>query len=92
VPPGPVRGFRFASLGIRTYGNAVVENLDPRGRKYYWIGSQAGWRDVPRSDCNAVFDEGLVAVTPLHLDLTHDGLLARMAGFSLPGYRKEPDP
>ena len=92
VPPGPVRGFRFTRLGHRTYGNAVVENLDPRGRKYYWIGSEAGWRDVPRSDCNAVFDEGLVAVTPLHLDLTHDGLLSGLGDFEVPGYRKEPAP
>lgn len=85
-------GYVIAGLGKHSYGADVIEKEDPRGRKYYWIGSQAGWRDVPRSDCNAVFDEGLVAVTPLHLDLTHDGLLARMAGFSLPGYRKEPDP
>jgi hypothetical protein len=33
-----------------------------------------------------------VAVTPLHLDLTHDGLLGGMAGFSIPGYRRELDP
>jgi 5'-nucleotidase len=92
VPPGPVRGFRFTRLGHRTYGNAVVENLDPRGRKYYWIGSEAGWRDVPRSDCNAVFDEGLVAVTPLHLDLTQHAALQELRNWTIPGYAKEPAP
>ena len=92
VPPGPVRGFRFARLGHRTYGNAVVENTDPRGRKYFWIGSEASYRDIPHSDCNTVFHDGLAAVTPLHLDLTHDAMLQELRNWTLRGYRKESTP
>ncbi len=92
VPRGPVRGSRFTRLGHRTYGNEVVEKLDPRGKRYYWIGSEASFRDIPHSDCNTVFDEGLVAVTPLHLDLTHDAMLQGLRNWTLPGFRKEPAP
>jgi 5'-nucleotidase len=92
VPPGPVKGYRFARLGHRTYGSEVVEKLDPRGRKYFWIGSEAGFRDVPRSDCNTVFDDGLASVTPLHLDLTQDAALQDLRNWTLPGYEKEPAP
>ena len=92
VPPGPVMGFRFTRLGVRTYGNEVVEKQDPRGRSYFWIGGDASHRDIPLSDCNTVFDDGLVAVTPLHLDLTHDGILSGLRGLTLPGYRQEPAP
>ena len=93
VPAGPVKGYRFTRLGQRTYGNEVVEKLDPRGRSYFWIGGDASHQDIPLSDCNTVFDEGLVAVTPLHLDLTHDGAArAGCAGWTVPGYRKEPAP
>ena len=92
VPAGPVKGYRFTRLGIRTYGNEVVEKQDPRGRSYFWIGGTASHRDIPHSDCNTVFDDGLVAVTPLHLDLTHDGLLTELGDFSVPGYRREPAP
>ncbi len=94
VPPGPVKGYRAVRLGRRTYGNEVVEKTDPRGRKYYWIGGEggAGYEDVPGSDCDAVFREGLVAVTPLHLDWSHDGLLERLRGWELDGYRREPAP
>jgi 5'-nucleotidase len=92
VPPGPVRGYRFTRLGQRTYGSEVVEKLDPRGRRYFWIGGDASHRDVPLSDCNTVFDDGLVAVTPLHLDLTHDALLQGLRDWDVPGYRKEPAP
>ena len=94
VPPGPVKGYRAVRLGRRTYGNEVVEKTDPRGRKYYWIGGEggAGYEEVPGSDCDAVFREGLVAVTPLHLDWSHDGLLERLRGWELDGYRREPAP
>jgi 5'-nucleotidase len=90
VPPGPVRGFRFVRLGRRTYGNEVVENRDPRGRKYYWIGGEGAVNeDIPHSDCNCVAD-GLVSVTPIQLDWTHDRLLDDMRNWTLDGYRKEP--
>jgi 5'-nucleotidase len=91
VPAGRVRGYRFARLGRRNYGNAVVEGTDPRGRRYFWIGGDAAkHEDLPGSDCNAVLDERLVAVTPLHLDLTHDALLQDMRSWTLEGYAKEP--
>jgi 5'-nucleotidase len=90
VPPGPVRGYRVARLGHRTYDSEVVEKLDPRGRRYFWIGGDASHGDVPHSDCNTVLDDGLVAVTPLQLDLTHDAQMERMRSWVVPGYRQEP--
>jgi 5'/3'-nucleotidase len=94
VPPGPVRGYRLARLGKRTYGNEVVEKVDPRGRKYYWIGGEGGPtnEDIPGSDCNCVVKDGLVSVTPLHLDSTHDAVLKELRSWSVPGYEKEPAP
>jgi 5'-nucleotidase len=92
VPPGPVRGYRFARLGRRTYGNEVVEKTDPRGRKYYWIGGEGGARneDIPGSDCNAVLLDHVAAVTPLHLDSTNDPVLEGLRSWTIPGYTKEP--
>ena len=91
VPPGPVKGYRFVRLGRRTYGNEVIENTDPRGRKYYWIGGEGAVNeDVPHSDCNCVFQDGLASVTPLHLDWSHDALLAEMKSWTIDGYVKEP--
>lgn len=92
VPPGPVRGYRFVRLGRRTYGSEVVEKIDPRGRKYYWIGGEGGPtnEDIPGSDCNAALKERLVAVTPLHLDSTHDAVLSELRNWTVPGYLKEP--
>jgi len=93
VPRGPVKGYRFVRLGRRDYGGEVVEKEDPRGRKYYWIGGEAARHDdIHDSDCNAVLDEGLVAVTPMQLDLTHDALLSASRDWAIAGYLKEPAP
>jgi 5'-nucleotidase len=73
---GEPRGWAVTRLGRHSYGNQVVENTDPRGRRYYWIGGSGyAHEDLPGSDCNAVLDENLISVTPVLLDLTD---LARM--------------
>jgi 5'-nucleotidase len=92
VPPGPIRGYRFVRLGRRNYGNEVVENTDPRGRRYYWIGGEAKatYDDIPGSDCKVLLEERLVTVTPLHLDSTHDAVLQESRSWTVPGYTKEP--
>jgi 5'-nucleotidase len=92
VPPGSIRGYRFVRLGRRDYGNEVVEKVDPRGRKYYWIGGETpgGHEKHPTTDTSCVFEERLVAVTPLELDATHDLALQELRSWTVPGYRKEP--
>lgn len=86
VPPGEPRGARITRIGTRTYSAAVVEKLDPRGRAYYWIGGdEQAHENVPGSDCNAVFDERLISVTPLHLDLTQEKLVKELSKWDLPG-------
>ena len=79
VPRGEVRGIRMTRLGHRVYREKVVQETDPRGRPYYWIGAgPPEWREDEGSDIDAVH-AGLASVTPLHLDLTHFGALGRMA-------------
>ncbi len=87
VPQKAPSGYRITKLGKRRYGSAVVENIDPRGRKYYWIGgSETQHVDIPGSDCNAVLGEGLVSVTTLHLDLTEFKLLDEMRAWTVAGF------
>ncbi len=64
-------GFRITRQGKRRYGEALVEKIDPRGKKYYWIGGdELGFVDEPGTDFAAIRD-GAVSITPIHLDLTH---------------------
>lgn len=57
--------------GKKRYEGAIVDNVDPRGRQYYWIGSiEPTFLDLDGSDYAAV-SRGHVSITPLHLDLTN---------------------
>jgi 5'-nucleotidase len=68
-PAGEAKGVIFTRLGKRVYQQSVIENVDPRGRRYYWIAGTPVWQEDPGTDHAAVQD-GFVSVTPLHLDLT----------------------
>jgi 5'-nucleotidase len=68
-PAKPPKGVRWTRLGHRRYHQTVVEKLDPKGRKYYWIGGTPEWEHLDGTDHTALI-QGYVAVTPLHLDLT----------------------
>jgi 5'-nucleotidase len=85
--------YEVTQLGKHSYGYDVVENLDPRGRKYYWIGGTSfSHEDIPGSDCTAVFKQKRVSVTPLHLDLTEYSQLDLVRSWPVDGYgRADPD-
>jgi 5'-nucleotidase len=79
VPAGTPRGIRLTQLGHRVYKEKIVEQTDPRGRTFYWIGAgPPEWDRRDQTDMAAIHD-GYASMTPLHLDLTHVGALARMA-------------
>jgi 5'-nucleotidase len=69
--PVDFKGVKVTRLGKRIYGEGVIERLDPRGRKYYWIGGDPPtWQPGEHTDFEAV-QAGFISITPLHLDLTH---------------------
>lgn len=82
-PAGIPRGVRLTCQGKRRYGDMVVEKLDPRGRKYYWIGGgEVSGVMTEGSDFFAVH-HGYVSMTPLHLDLTNYHSFQRLETWDL---------
>jgi 5'-nucleotidase len=81
VPDCPLRsiaGIRITSLSRRRFEDPIVEKLDPRGRKYYWIaGTRISWERQKDSDHDAIRRK-MVSITPLHLDLTHYAVLEQL--------------
>lgn len=79
-PAEAVKGVKVVPQGIRDYGRAkMIRHTDPRGFPYYWL-SFHGVVETRghQTDLEAVAD-GHVTVTPLHLDLTHQDAMARLA-------------
>ena len=90
IPPGgELSGYAVTRLGKHSYGLDVVEKVDPRGRKYYWIGgNEYHHEDIPGSDCNVVLRERLVSVTPLMLDLTDEEMRREVEGWRIEGFER----
>ena len=66
-----MKGVKFTVQGKRVYDNSVKELLDPRGRRFYWIGGGAPQgRGGENTDIEAVQDD-YISITPVHLDLTN---------------------
>jgi len=83
VPDRESLGIRLTRQGKRIYEDAVVENVDPRGRSYYWIGAGSlDFQDLEGTDFHAVHN-GYVSVTPLHLDLTNYAAIDRLRQWQL---------
>jgi 5'-nucleotidase len=71
IPAGAVKGVAITRQGKRSYNELIVEKIDPRGKTYYWIGGgEPTWDLLGGTDYEAVM-EGMVSITPLHLDLTN---------------------
>ncbi|GAB6053904.1 5'/3'-nucleotidase SurE [Magnetospira thiophila] len=77
-PPDEALPLEVTIEGRRKIGDEVQEGTDPRGEKYYWIGAQRDEdRFAPGTDLEAVY-RGAVSVTPLSMDMTDLGMLARL--------------
>lgn len=78
LDPDDVKGIKVARQGKRKIGDKIVHGRDPRGVPYYWIGGlRREGMDNKGTDLHAVA-QGFIAMTPLHIDLTHDASLERL--------------
>ena len=83
LPAEQIKGFALTRQGKRRYDDAIVERTDPRGKTYYWIsGGPFAFVDGEGTDFSAV-QQGLISVTPLHLDLTNYASLVRLRKLQL---------
>jgi len=66
-----VKGVRVVSHGNRKIGDALDERTDPRGRRYFWIGTSRSEEAMPGdTDVRALMDHA-ISVTPIYMDLSH---------------------
>ncbi len=78
LPLDEIKGFRITRQGERIYRDELVYREDPFGRPYYWIGGEhPSGKLIADTDFGAI-NAGYVSVTPLHLDMTARGEMARL--------------
>jgi 5'-nucleotidase len=80
VPSQAIRGVRITHQGQRNFRNIFVENMDPRGRKYFWLDQEMeteSHQGSVSSDYRAI-SAGFVSITPLKIDRTDYSFAKRM--------------
>ncbi|OGP59477.1 MAG: 5'/3'-nucleotidase SurE [Deltaproteobacteria bacterium RBG_13_52_11b] len=66
-----IRSYKITRQGrYHVHGSQAVEKVDPRGRKYYWIGGGTMVFDQRGETDHEAVSEGFISITPLHIDLT----------------------
>ncbi len=84
LPRQEIKGYRLTRQGKRRYAETIEVRIDPRGKKYYWIGGDdLGFDPDEGTDCVAV-QEGFISVTPLLVDLTNYSSLRELRNLRLP--------
>jgi 5'-nucleotidase len=82
-PDGDVRGACACRLGKRIYNDEMELTEEKDGRRRYRLyGQEPGYEHEDGTDFAAIA-EGLIAVTPLHFDLTDQAGVEELAGFDL---------
>ena len=84
VPDRPwreIRGFEVTRLGHRHRSEPCIAQEDPRGRPIWWIGAAGAEQDAgPGTDFHSV-RMGYISITPIHVDLTRDQALEKVASW-----------
>jgi 5'-nucleotidase len=85
--PSRPRGVVFTRQSVRRYEGAVVPSRDPLGRDIYWLLARPLEATEGGTGQHAI-DHDLVSITPLRLDLTDHGALAKLG--EAPDGRRRP--
>ncbi|NJD91510.1 MAG: 5'/3'-nucleotidase SurE [Geobacter sp.] len=83
VDPQLLKSPLITVQGKRRYEGTIVDNVDPRGRNYYWIGTaDLDFHDLDGTDYAAI-KRGHISITPLHLDMTNHTALSALQSWTL---------
>ncbi len=75
-------GVRMTRQGRRVFGSGVAEKIDPRGKKYYWIGAQElGYVEEDVGTDVEALAHGCVSITPVRTELTDHRFLEELRGW-----------
>ncbi len=78
VGPDEVSGLRACRQGRRDEGTTITQGADPSGRPYLWVGNFLSDASSEKGTDLAAVVDNAIAITPLHLDLTHKGTLPKL--------------
>ncbi len=79
LPFDELKGYEITRLGSRHCSEPLVEQLDPRGQKMYWVGPPGAEQDAGTGTDFYAIKRGYVSITPLQLDMTHYEMFSQLS-------------
>jgi len=73
IPYAELKGLRVTRLGRRHKAEPAVKQTTPRGQTVYWVGAAGPAQDAGEDTDFGAVEAGYVSLTPLQMDLTHNG-------------------
>ena len=79
LPADQIRGVRITKSGKRIYRDELVERVDPRGHKYYWIGGTRPIGETEREGTDIwALAQHYISITPIHMDMTSHAMVEQL--------------
>jgi 5'-nucleotidase len=82
VPPDEIAGVSVTRQGRSSWDDGFETRRDPVGRDYYWLVGKYVWDTNPDVDDYAL-RKNMISVTPLHYNLTDEGLYNDMQEWNI---------
>ncbi len=82
LPIDEVKGIKVTRFGNRHKAENTVQELDPRGRKIYWIGPAGPEADAGEGTDFHAIKNGYVSITPMQVDMTKHSVLESIKSWS----------
>lgn len=83
LPAAKIKGVEVTRTGRCAYGDVIVEKKDPRGRAYFWIGTNdTQWDKAGGTDHEAIHNDR-ISITPIHLDLTNHSAIEKIKDWKM---------
>lgn len=83
LPLDRIKGTMITRMGQSRFVEKFDKRVDPQGNTYYWL---AGWLEnmetATDTDMHAI-GQGLISLTPIHVDLTHHPSLESLRNWQL---------
>ncbi|MCF6288250.1 MAG: 5'/3'-nucleotidase SurE [Proteobacteria bacterium] len=82
IPIDAVKGIKVTRFGNRHKAENTVQDIDPRGRKIYWIGPAGPEADAGEGTDFFAIKQGFVSITPMQVDMTKHSMLDEISRWS----------
>ncbi len=83
VPPGPLKGIKWARQANSRYIEEFVGRIDPNNKSYYWLTGRLQLLEEGEDIDVNVIKQGYASLTPIQYDMTAYSLLKNMEDIEL---------